>query len=280
MSPGSRPTKDRGWRLFARTVVARSYPRVIGQQREPLWLLFETILPLLGTSAYVFVYRALQAPDDFVGFVILGGAMSAFWLNVLWAMANQLYGEKQTGNLPLYIMAPNSMMAVLLGMALGGILATSIRAAAIVVIGAWLFDVRFAVTDPAALAIVFVLALTAVYGMGMMFASVFLLYGREAWHLVHLAQEPVYLASGLYFPINNFPRSVAVAVSLIPLSLALDAMRQLTLPGGAVVGLFPVRTEIVVLLALTLVFLSAAYFLLGYVERLARAEGRLTDAHV
>lgn len=280
MFPGSRPHKDRGWRLFARTVVARSYPRVIGQQREPLWLFFETTLPLLGIAAYVFVYRALQAPDDFVGFVILGGAMSAFWLNVLWAMANQLYGEKQLGNLSLYIMAPNSMMAVLLGMALGGILATTIRAVAILALGTWLFDVRFVVTDPVALAAVFVLALAALYGMGMMCASVFLLYGREAWHLVHLAQEPVYLASGLYFPINNFPRFVAIGVSLIPLSLALDAMRQLMLPGGAIVGLLPVRLEIAVLLALTIVFVTAAYYLLIYVERLARAEGRLTDAHL
>ena len=97
---------------------------------------------------------------------------------------------------------------------------------------------------------------------------------------MHLAHEPVYLASGLYFPINNFPRFVAIGVSLIPLSLALDAMRQLMLPGGAIVGLLPVRLEIAVLLALTIVFVTAAYYLLIYVERLARAEGRLTDAHL
>ena len=280
MSAPHRVAKDRGWRLFARTVVARSYPRVIGQQREPFWFFFETTLPLLGISAYVFVYRALQAPDDFVGFVILGGAMSAFWLNVLWAMANQLYGEKQIGNLPLYIMAPNSMIAVLLGMALGGILATSLRALAILALGSWLFGVRFVVHEPMTLAVVFVLSLTALYGMGMMAASVFLLFGREAWHIVHLAQEPVYLASGLYFPINTFPRVVAMAATLIPLSLAMDAMRQLTLPAGAAVGFLPVRTEIALLVTLSVTFLAAAYWLLGYVENLARREGRLTDAHI
>src|SRR5215813_13156075 len=206
MSHDRRPSKDTGWRLFVRTVIARSYPRVIGQQRQRWWMFFEVTLPLLGLSAYVFVYRALRAPEDFVGFVIVGGAMSAFWLNVLWAMANQLYGEKQIGNLPLYIMAPNSMMAVLLGMALGGALATSLRAGAILIVGSWLFGVHFTVSDPWALGAVFVLALTALYGMGMMCASLFLLYGREAWHLVHLAQEPVYLMSGLYFPIGTFPR--------------------------------------------------------------------------
>jgi ABC-2 type transport system permease protein len=278
MLPRHRVAKDRGWRLFARTVVARSYPRLIGQHREPIWFLFETTLPLLGVSAYVFVYRALQAPDDFVGFVILGGAMSAFWLNVLWAMANQLYAEKQFGNLPLYIIAPNSMMAVLLGLALGGMLSTTLRALAILTLGSWLFGVVFVVHEPLTLAAVFVLSLTALYGMGMMAASVFLLYGREAWHLVHLAQEPVYLASGLYFPINTFPRFVAAAATLIPLSLAMDAMRQLTSPAGAAVGFLPLNTEIALLVTLSVLFVAGSYGLLGYVERLARREGRLTDA--
>ena len=35
----------------------------------------------------------------------------------------------------------------------------------------------------------------------MMFASLFLLWGREAWHLVNLLQEPIYLMSGTNFPL-------------------------------------------------------------------------------
>jgi ABC-2 type transport system permease protein len=272
-------SKDTGWRLFVRTIVARAYPRVIGQQRQKSWMFLEVTLPLVGLSAYVFVYRAIGAPADFVGFVILGGAMSVFWLNVLWAMANQLYNEKQTGNLPLYIIAPGSLMAILLGMALGGMVATALRAAAILILGSWVFGVTFAVSDGWALAAVFVFGLTALYGMGMMCASLFLLYGREAWHLVHAAQEPVYLVSGLYFPVSTFPRVVAIASSVIPLTLALDAIRQLVLPAGAASGLFPVRLEIGVLTLLTFVFVAAARMLLVYMERLARREGRLTEAH-
>jgi ABC-2 type transport system permease protein len=269
--------KDFGWRLFARTIVARSYPRLIGQQRQRAAYVFEVTLPLAGLCAYIYVYRALQAPDEFVGFVILGGAMSAFWLNVLWAMANQLYIEKQFGNLPLYVMSPTSLMAVLLGMAVGGMLTTALRAVAILLLGTWIFGVTFAVSDWWALAGIFVLGLTSLYSMGMMCASVFLLYGREGWHLVHAAQEPVYLVSGLYFPVNTFPRAVAISATLIPLTLALDGLRQVTLPGGAANGLLPVGTEIVVLLVLSIVFTEMARRLIAYTEYLARTEGRLTD---
>ena len=112
--------KDGGWRLFLRTVRGRAYPRVIGMQRQMSGLIFDVGLPLIGLVAYIFVYRSIHAPETFVGFVILGGAMCAFWLNVLWSMSSQFFWEREMGNLALYIMAPSSLMAILLGMAVGG----------------------------------------------------------------------------------------------------------------------------------------------------------------
>lgn len=270
--------KVSGWRLFLKTVLARAYPRLIGQQREMSWMLFDVVLPMGGVITYVLVYKALQAPPDYVGFVVMGGAMTAFWMNVLWSMSSQLYWEKETGNLALYIMAPNSMMAVLLGMALGGMLATALRALAITLLGSWMFDVQYAVASYWQLFAVFLLCMTALYGMGMMLASLFLLLSREAWHLSNLAMEPVYLFSGFYFPIKAFPFWVAAGASIIPLTLGLDAMRQLAFPSGGMLGFLSVPVEIGILAALCVVFLIAARVLLRKMERLAIREGRLTES--
>jgi ABC-2 type transport system permease protein len=95
----------------------------------------------------VYVYRAMDASQDFIGFAVMGGAMTAFWLNVIWSMSAQMYWEKDNGNLALYIMAPNSMMAILLGMALGGMVSTSLRAAVILIFGIWIFHIHFAVSS-------------------------------------------------------------------------------------------------------------------------------------
>jgi ABC-2 type transport system permease protein len=270
--------KASGWRLFIKAVIARSYPRVIGQQREKSWIFFDVFLPMLAVSAYVFVYRAIGAPEEYVGFVVMGGAMTAFWLNILWSMSSQMYWEKEQGNLALFIMAPNSMMAILLGMALGGLVATAMRAVAIIVLGTLFFHVQFAVGDFFQLLAVFLLAMTALYGMGMMSASMFLLLSREAWHLANLAQEPVYLVSGFYFPIKSLSFWVAAAASIIPLTLGLDAMRQLVFPSGAKLGFLNVSVEIGILILLCIVFLVGAKLLLDYVERLAIREGRLTES--
>jgi ABC-2 type transport system permease protein len=273
-----RVRKVAGWRLFLKTVVARAYPRVVGQQREKSWVFFDIFLPMLSVSAYVFVYRAIGAPEAYVGFVVIGGAMTAFWMNIMWSMSSQLYWEKEQGNLALYIMAPNSMMAVLLGMAVGGMFATFLRAIAIIALGTWLFHVTYAITSFWQLVAIFLTAMTALYGMGMMSASLFLLLSREADHLAQLATEPVFLVSGFYFPIKSLNFWVAAAASIIPLTLGLDAMRQLIFSTGATLGFLDTRLELGILLGLCLIFLVGARGLLGYMERLAIREGRLTES--
>jgi ABC-2 type transport system permease protein len=269
-------TLGRELQIFLRTVLGRAYPRIIGLQRERSWLFFDILLPLLQVSAFVFIYRAIEAPPEFTGFVVLGGAMVAYWLNVLWSMATQLYWEKETGNLSLYIMAPTSRMAILLGMALGGIAATTVRATVVILVGTLIFQVSFTVERIPELFSVFVLTLIALYGMGMLFGSLFLLYGREAWHIANLMQEPVFLLSGFYFPVKSLGSWVAFGASIIPSTLGLDAMRQLLFPQAPQLGFLSVEVELTILAILSVVFLWLAHRALRYMEELSRREGRLT----
>ena len=268
---------DTGARLFLRTILARAYPRVIGQQREKAWIFFETFLPFLTMVGYVFVYRAIQAPEDYIGFVVMGGAMTAFWMNIMWSMSAQMYWEKETGNLALYIIAPNSLMAILLGMALGGLFATTLRAGLILVLGTWLFNVPFAIASFGQLLAVFTLTMVALYGLGMLFASLFLLFGRDAWQVVGMLQEPVYFISGFYFPVRSFGFAIALTASLLPLTLGLDAMRQLMFASGPTLGFLSIPVEIGLLAFLSVAFVLAARYWLAVIERKAVQEGTLTD---
>jgi len=260
-----------------RTVLGRAYPRVSGLFRERSWVFFEILLPFLSTSAFVFVYRALQAPPQYIGFVVLGGAMTAFWLNVIWMMAQQLWWEKSQGNLELYFAAPMNIMAVLFGMAFGGFVMSSTRAAAVLVIASTVYGVSFSVDQWALLIGVFLLTLAALYGLGMVLASLFLMWGREAWHLTQLLVEPVYFVSGLNFPIARLGVLGSVAISILPLAVGLDAMRQLAFAGAV----YPVGTpvplvEAAILLVMVVVFLFLSRWALAVLERRARQEGTLS----
>lgn len=263
------------WRLNVRAGLARAYARAVGATREPSWVVFDVLLPLLGVAAYIFYYRALGADPAFEGFVVLGGAMTAFWLNVLWGMAAQLFWEREVGNLQLFMVSPMSRMALLAGMALGGLFTSSVRALSTLVLGILLFQVNMSVPEPVALAVVFALTMLAVYGMGMMLSSLFLMYGRDAWNISNLLQEPVYLMSGFYFPVRELGLAVGALASLIPITLGLDAMRQL-LFGQAANGLLPMTVEAAILAVQAVVFIVLARFSLDRMEQRGRREGRLT----
>jgi ABC-2 type transport system permease protein len=260
-----------------RAVMGRAFPRVRGMAREKSWVFFEITLPFLATSAFVYVYRALQAPPQYVGFVVLGGAMTAFWLNVIWMMATQLWWEKSQGNLELYFSAPMDFMSVLLGMAIGGLIMASTRAVVVLVIATALYGVSFAVDQWVLLLVVFFLTLTALYGLGMVLAALFLMWGREAFHLNNLLMEPIYFVSGLNFPVGRLGMLGALAIALIPLAVGLDAMRQLAFANAAYPGgTPPPAVEALILVAMTAVFLLLARLALNVLERLARREGRLS----
>ena len=218
-------------RIFLKTIVARAFPRFVGSYRNRTWIVTETLLPLIGTIAMIYVYRALHAPARYLGFVVLGGVLLAFWQNVIWAMATQFFWDRGQGNLELFAMAPTSLAAILLGMAFGGVYLSLTRAVTVLIVVSVLFGVAYSTSGILPALGVFILTICALYCLGMLLASVFLFYHREAWHLADALQEPIYFLSGFYFPIRSLGAFVGGVGSLIPLTLGLDAIRQLILPG-------------------------------------------------
>jgi ABC-2 type transport system permease protein len=170
-----------------------------------------------------------------------------------------------------------NIMSVLFGMAVGGFVMSTTRAAAVLVIATVIYGVSFSIDQWALLIAVFFLTLAALYGLGMVLASLFLMWGREAWHLTQLLIEPVYFVSGLNFPVGRLGVVGSLAISLLPLAVGLDAMRQLAFADAA----YPLGTpspeiEALILVAMTVIFLLLARFMLRLLERLARREGRLS----
>lgn len=261
--------------LDLRAMRARAYVRVVGSVREMDWFVSDALLPNLGMCAFVLLYRALGAPKSYEALAVVGGVLTTYWVNVLWGMGAQLYWEKQSGQLQLYFAAPCSRMAILTGMALGGFAATILRSLVGVALGIWVFHVQLASFSPWLLLAVFLATMTSLYALGMTLASLFLLYGREAWHTCNALMEPVYFLSGLYFPIRTLGALGSVAAGVLPLTLGVDALRQVLLGAGAH-GLLPVRLELAALCGFTVVFLFAARFSLRWLETLAKRDGRLT----
>ena len=259
-----------------RAAYARMWVRIKGGNRELTHYIAEVVLPVLTIGAYVILYRTLGLPSSLGAAVIVGGAMIAFWTNILWNMSAQWFWEKEMGNLEMYMVAPVSRMSILLGMAMGGALNTSLRATGIILLGIYVFQVPFQVHDLLVAGLVFLLTVIALYGLGMVFASLYMLYGREAWHTNMLLQEPVFFLSGSYFPtiyVSVIPVWLQVTATLIPMTVGLDAIRKVTIQGQGLMAVWP---HILALIAFIAILIPVARTALNYMENLGKREGRLT----
>jgi len=259
-----------------RAVRARAYVRVVGGNREMSWLITEVAIPVLSIAAYVFIYRSIGAPADYEGLVVVGGAMIPFWMVVLWSMAAQFYWEKEVGNLDLYMASPMHPFALLLGMALGGMFMAGVRSAIIVIVGIFFFHVAFQVTSIGLTLLIFALTLTALFSMGMAASSVYFLVGRAGIKINVVLMEPIFLLSGVVFPVKNLGMVLGIIGSIIPLTLGLDGVRQLLLPSGPALGFLNPSVEAAILAGMTIVFGIASVKFMSMLEALGKREGRMT----
>jgi ABC-2 type transport system permease protein len=214
--------------LWLRTMYSRAWVRVKSTYGEPIWVAVNLSVPLLSSCAMALLYDSTGL-TNYTGFAILGGIMLAFWGNVLWSMASQFNWDKEVGIFEIYLVSPAPISAILVGMSLGGILATAPSAAFVAVIGWAFFSVSITPAWPTVF-LTFILTLASLYAMGMLLSSLYLVYGREAESLNSAIGEPINFLSGIYFPSigtgSPFPFALQIAASIIPLTIGMDALRK------------------------------------------------------
>lgn len=260
--------------LWYRTMYSRAWVRVRSTYGEPLWLAVNLAVPLLSSSAMALLYQS-SGLGDYSGFAILGGIMLAFWGNVLWSMASQFNWDKEVGIFEIYLVSPAPISAILVGMSLGGILATIPSAAFVTLFGWVFFHISISPSWPAVF-LTFVLTLASLYAMGMLLSSLYLAYGREAESLNNAIGEPIDFLSGIYFPAigtgSPFPFALQIAASLIPLTIGMDALRKSIFFAD---GVQAVWIDLVILAVMSIILLYLGDRALKLLEERGRREGTL-----
>ncbi len=262
-------------RPWLRTMKARALVRLWSIFGEPLWVVVNMGFPVLSALAMSLLYISIGA-QSYVGFAILGGVMISFWANVLWSMASNFNWDKQEGLFDVYLTSSGSLTALLIGMSVGGIVATVPSAAIVTAMGWALFHPVVSASWPAVV-VTFALTLAALYALGMTLSSLYLVYGREAENLNNVIQEPVSMVSGMYFPsigpFSPFPFAIQVGASLIPLTIGMDALRKSLFYGQ---GIAAVWLDLFVLADLAVAFLIASSVALRALEKKGRADGTIS----
>lgn len=260
--------------LWLRTAYARAWVRLRSIYGEPLWLIIGVVFPLFTSFGLAFLYTS-AGDAALAGFAILGGVMVSFWGNVIWSMASQFYWDKQEGMFEAYLVSPAPMSGILVGMSIGGFAATAPSALLVAVLG-WHFFGSSVHPSWAILSITFVLTIAALYALGMVLASLYLVYGRNVEAINDTARDSVSLFSGVYFPTlgagSPFPIALQAVVSLIPLTVGMDALRKAIFYPSDVVTTYE---ELLVLAVMSVVLLFLSVRATNYLRAKGRRDGTL-----
>jgi ABC-2 type transport system permease protein len=205
----------------------------------------------------------------YVLYAALGAGMMGIWSSTLFGSGGALQWNRWQGTLELLVASPPPFLVVLLPLTLATSVTGAYALLATLFWGRVFFDIPLHLVHPLAFAVAVPVAVVALGLMGLLMASSFVLY-RHANALANLLEYPVWLATGLLFPVSLLPVWVAPISWLLAPRWGIDAIRHAAIGGGSV--WFPLAMCVVIgalYLALTGVFLRIF-------ERAARARATLS----
>ena len=217
--------------------IARRYPS--------LWLLV-AFGPILTTLPWVFVARQfadksgvgterfvrLTGTDNYIGFIVLGAIFYGFILDMFQQVGSSLHEEAQRGTLERNFTTPVRVSALLLGRGLAHgsvVLPLMLQSLAL----CWLvLGLSWDVPILSGLFVLFV-SLWAIYGFILLIAAL-MLSVKEPFGIMDFINLFLPVLSGVTFPIVLYPFWLQRVCKAVPLTWAIDSLRQTVLNGISV----------------------------------------------
>ena len=232
------------------------------------FLLMAVFQPLIFASIAFYMFRAGGRPGTLL-YAALGAGMMGIWSTTLFGAGGALQWNRWQGTLELLVAAPCPFIVVLLPLTLATSVTGAYALVATLFWGRVFFGVPLTLAHPLAFVVAVPAGVLALGLMGLLMAASFVLY-RHANALANLLEYPVWVATGLLFPISLLPGWVRPISWLLAPYWGIAAIRHAAIGGGAV--WLPVAMCAVLG---TAYFLLAAFFLQIF-ERLARARATLS----
>lgn len=220
------------WAFFRRdALIALSYRTTFVAQ-------FIGNLFLLGV--FYFIGKLIDSSTDpamarygggYLGFMLVGLALTDCVGVSLTSFATQIREGQMTGTLEATLLAPVSLIRVLLFSSLWNYFLSAFRFVLYISAGSLMYGVVLGKANVLAASVIYLLTIFCFAGAGILWASVILIVKRgEA--LLTMIGFVVILLSGVLFPATVLPPWLQRVAELIPLTHALHGMRMALLSGA------------------------------------------------
>jgi ABC-2 type transport system permease protein len=232
-------------------------------------LAFYFIARLIGPAAtpYLSTYRG-----DYFAFVLIGLALSGYFGTGLSSFASSLRQAQTTGTLEAMLTTPTSLSTIIFASSLWNYLMTTFRALIYLGIGGAMLGVDLSSANYLTALIVLALTIISFSSLGVIAAS-FIMVIKRGEPVTWIFNSVAGLLGGVYYPVAVLPAWLQIFAGLIPVTYALDGLRQALLNGATISSL---GTQTLALVIFSVILLPASLIGFRYAVRRARQDGSLT----
>ncbi|HEX9780867.1 MAG TPA: ABC transporter permease [bacterium] len=236
---------------------------------------------LFTVAAFYFIGRLIDAGASpalapyggaYFPFVLLGLAFSRYLSASMTGLASALRQEQLQGTLEAVLATPTPLALIAIGNLLSELIWTTGEIAVYLGAGAVLFGLDLGSADLPASLVLLALTVASLSSLGVLSASGILLF-REfdpvSWMLGGLMR----LVGGVYFPVAILPGWLETMAGWVPLTYALEGMRQAVLMGRPLAELQPMCAA---LAAFALVLWPVALVVFAWTIRRLQRDGSLS----
>ena len=243
--------------------------------------------PILLPLSYVFQAHAYSGGDpraisafaertgttNVAGFLYIGWSMYMWLSIVLWGPGTALRNEQVRGSLEAVFLTPVSRLVILFGPAVAHLVPAIWMFTIVGIVLRFVFAVPIGLDDALRAALIVLVSVPALYGLGALFSTAVLRVG-EVFGPVQFVRGVFTVFCGITFPILVLPEwAQSVALALPPTYLIRD-LRAVLLAGTDVAQLVG---DIGFLLAAGVVLCLLAWLAFRSTERYARRGGQLAQ---
>jgi ABC-2 type transport system permease protein len=200
---------------------------------------------------------------------------ATFWnyLSVVFSViAEQISWERWEGTLEYTMMAPVRRVSQLLGATVFAIIWGLIHTAVVLVALVLFFGIDLSHADfMSAIALMLVGSLSII-GIGMMAATLPLIWVERGDQMVFVIQSLLLLISGVYYSVTILPPVMQLVSAFSPATYILDGVRQALIDGAPVTSM---GGHLLPLAVMAVVFIPLGVFVFGRAERYAKRTGKL-----
>jgi len=200
---------------------------------------------------------------------------ATFWnyLSVVFSIiAEQISWERWEGTLEYTMMAPVRRVSQLLGSTVfaicWGLIHTTVVLTALVLF----FGIDLSHADFVTAIVLMLVGSLSIIGIGMMAATLPLIWVERGDQMVFVIQSLLLLISGVYYSVTILPAPMQVVAAFSPATYILDGVRQALIDGAPVTAM---GGHLLPLAVMAVVFIPLGVFVFGRAERYAKRTGKL-----